>query len=73
MNCKYSYEILMTQLNKNHSEIRYSAIQIIDAIFLRSHVFRELILDNIQTIFELVLGFLFTKILIINQSIFNLK
>ena len=51
----------MTQLNKNHSEIRYSAIQIIDAIFLRSHVFRELILDNIQTIFELVLGFLFIK------------
>ena len=61
MNCKYSYEILITQLNKNHSEIRYSAIQIIDAIFLRSHVFRELILDNIQTIFELVLGFLFIK------------
>ncbi len=61
MNCKYSYEILMTQLNKNHSEIRYSAIQIIDAIFLRSHVFRELVLDNIQTIFELVLGFLFIK------------
>jgi hypothetical protein len=61
LNCKYSYEILMTQLNKNHSEIRYSAIQIIDAIFLRSHVFRELVLDNIQTIFELVLGFLFIK------------
>ena len=46
----------MTQLNKDHSEIRYSAFQIIDALFLRSHVFRELVLDNIQTIFELVLG-----------------
>lgn len=55
LNCKYSYEIVMTQLTKEHSEIRYSAFQIMDCLFQKSHVFRELVLDNFQTIFELVL------------------
>ncbi len=45
----------MAQLNKEHSEVRYSAFQIIDCLFLRSHVFRELILDEFQMLFELVL------------------
>lgn len=55
LNCKYSYEIVMTQLVKEHSEIRYSAFQIMDCLFQKSHVFRELVLDNFQTIFEHVL------------------
>ena len=46
----------MNQLNKEHSEVRYSALQIIDCLFQRSHVFRELLLENFQTFFELVLG-----------------
>lgn len=46
----------MTQLNKEHSEVRYSAFQIIDTLFQRSHVFRELILDDFQNFFQLVLG-----------------
>ncbi len=45
----------MTQLNKEHSEVRYSAFQIIDCLFQRSHVFRELLLDDFQNFFELVL------------------
>lgn len=55
-NCQYSYEILMTLLHKEHSEVRYSAVQIIDCLFQRSHVFRELLLDEFQNFFELVLG-----------------
>ena len=56
MNCQYSYQILINHLQKEHSEIRYSTLQIIDCLFQRSHVFRELILDEFQQFFELVLG-----------------
>lgn len=45
----------MSQLRKDHSEIRFSAFQIIDSLFQRSHLFRELILEQFQGIFELVL------------------
>lgn len=53
---KSAYEILLAQLNKEHSEIRYSALQIVDALFHRSHVFRDLLLDEFQQFYELVLG-----------------
>lgn len=53
--CKYCYEILITQLKKEHSEVRYSCLQIIDCLFQRSHIFRELLLDEFQSFFELVL------------------
>ena len=42
-------------LNKNHSEIRYSSLQIIDVLFQRSHNFRELLLDDLNLILELIL------------------
>ncbi|CAF1031317.1 unnamed protein product [Brachionus calyciflorus] len=54
-NLKLSYEILNTQIKKEHSEIRYAALQIIDCLFQRSHSFRELLLDDFQVFFELVL------------------
>jgi hypothetical protein len=55
-NIQICHEILLTQLNKEHSEIRYAAIQIIDMLFQRSNFFRELILEEFQEFFELVLG-----------------
>ena len=42
------YETLMKQLEKDHSEIRLSAFQVIIEIFERSHKFRCLIVDSLQ-------------------------
>ena len=55
-NCQYSYQILLNHLQKEHSEVRFSALQIVDCLFQRSHAFREMLLDELQQFFELVLG-----------------
>jgi hypothetical protein len=55
-NIRDCYEILIEKLNQDHSEIRYSALQIVDCLFMRSHLFRELVLDEFHNLFELVLG-----------------
>ena len=47
--------MLLVQIKKEHSEIRYSALQIIDSLFLRSHIFRELLLDELNLFFEFIL------------------
>ncbi|XP_031572194.1 UV-stimulated scaffold protein A-like [Actinia tenebrosa] len=52
----HAYHILITQLKKKHSEIRFSCFQIIQELFSRSHVFRELILGEFQVFMELVIG-----------------
>jgi hypothetical protein len=46
----------MTQLEKDHAEIRLSAFQIADQIFVRSHQFRDLILSDFHTFLELTAG-----------------
>lgn len=50
---KQLYHLAMTQLNKDHSEIRYGAILLINEIFIRSHVFREMLLAEFQDFLEL--------------------
>ena len=50
---RHVYHLVMTQLKKDHSEIRLSAFQIIDQLFMRSHVFRELLLEEFQVFLEL--------------------
>lgn len=55
-NVKHLYRMIMTQLEKRHSEIRLSALQIINEIFLRSHAFRELLVDDFQTFLGLTVG-----------------
>ena len=52
---KHAYELLMVQLVRNHSEIRLSAFQMINELFSRSHLFRELIVNDFQTLLELVI------------------
>ena len=47
--------MLMKKFNEEHSQVRYSALQIVDCLFQRSHTYRELILDEFQAFFELVL------------------
>lgn len=50
------YRLITKQLRKQHAEIRYSAFQICDEIFRRSHIFRELLLKDFLKFVDLVLG-----------------
>jgi hypothetical protein len=55
-NVRHLHRMVMTQLEKRHSEIRLSALQIINEIFLRSHAFRELLVDDFQKFVSLTTG-----------------
>uniref|UniRef100_H3A7S2 UV-stimulated scaffold protein A n=1 Tax=Latimeria chalumnae TaxID=7897 RepID=H3A7S2_LATCH len=50
---KHLYHLIMTQLNQEHAEIRFSAFQIADELFARSHQFRTLLVSNFQEFLEL--------------------
>ena len=50
------YRLVTRKLKKNHAEIRFSAFQICDEIFRRSHCFRELLLKDFLQFVDLVLG-----------------
>lgn len=43
----------MRQLNQEHAEIRLSAFQIANELFMRSHQFRLLLISNFQEFLEL--------------------
>ncbi|XP_043564180.1 UV-stimulated scaffold protein A isoform X1 [Chiloscyllium plagiosum] len=47
------YHLIMTQLNQEHAEIRLSAFQIANELFVRSHHFRTLLVSNFQEFLEL--------------------
>lgn len=47
------YHSLMSQLNQEHAEIRFSAFQIVSELFTRSHHFRTLVVNNFQEFLEL--------------------
>lgn len=49
----HAYDLLMVQLVNDHSEIRLSTFQMIDELFNRSHAFRELVVEDFQTLLEL--------------------
>ena len=51
-----THETVMSHLSKNHAEIRLSSFQIIDELFQRSHLFRELLLSDFQRFTRLVTG-----------------
>ncbi|EDO43019.1 predicted protein, partial [Nematostella vectensis] len=53
---EHAYHNLLTQLKKDHAEIRLSCLQIIRELFGRSHRFRELLLEEFQVFLELVVG-----------------
>ncbi|RDD42712.1 UV-stimulated scaffold protein A [Trichoplax sp. H2] len=50
---KQAYHRLMTQLAKDHAEIRLSAVQVIDELFMRSHTFREALLNDFNQFLDL--------------------
>ncbi|XP_068730210.1 UV-stimulated scaffold protein A-like isoform X1 [Montipora capricornis] len=49
----HTYHLVLTQLKKNHAEIRLSSFQVISELFFRSHAFRELLLIDFQIFLEL--------------------
>ncbi|XP_060573825.1 UV-stimulated scaffold protein A-like isoform X2 [Ruditapes philippinarum] len=52
----HAFELLMKQLSVKHAEVRFSAYQMIDELFTRSHMFRELLLADFDTFLELAAG-----------------
>ncbi|NXE44967.1 UVSSA protein, partial [Casuarius casuarius] len=52
----HAYHLLMTRLNEEHAEIRFSAFQIVHELFARSHQFRTLIISNFQEFLEFTVG-----------------
>ncbi|NXN95354.1 UVSSA protein, partial [Rhinopomastus cyanomelas] len=52
----HAYHLLMTRLNEEHAEVRFSAFQIVQELFTRSHQFRTLLISNFQAFLELTVG-----------------
>lgn len=56
MNLRAAYDIVMSHLSKDHAEIRLSSFQLVDELFSRSHLFRELLISDFQLFSKLVTG-----------------
>ncbi|NWX96355.1 UVSSA protein, partial [Nothoprocta ornata] len=52
----HAYHLLMTRLQEEHAEIRFSAFQIAHELFARSHHFRTLLISDFQDFLELTVG-----------------
>ncbi|XP_008940306.1 PREDICTED: UV-stimulated scaffold protein A-like, partial [Merops nubicus] len=52
----HAYHLLMTRLSEEHAEMRFSALQIVQELFTRSHQFRTLVISNFQEFLELTVG-----------------
>ena len=53
---RQAHRVLLSQLEREHAEVRRSTVQVIDELFHRSHCFRELLLADFQLFIELTLG-----------------
>ena len=51
-----AYEIVMNDLRENHAEVRLSAFQVANELFIRSHLFRELVISNFKRFASLITG-----------------
>ncbi|KFQ61378.1 UV-stimulated scaffold protein A, partial [Pelecanus crispus] len=52
----HAYHLLMTRLKEQHAEMRFSAFQIVQELFARSHSFRTLTISKFQEFLELTVG-----------------
>ncbi|NXI34180.1 UVSSA protein, partial [Galbula dea] len=52
----HAYHLLMSRLTEEHAEVRFSAFQIMQELFTRSHHFRTLMIANFQELLELTVG-----------------
>ncbi|ORZ18593.1 hypothetical protein BCR42DRAFT_411214 [Absidia repens] len=56
VNVELTYDLIMAQLNKQQSQIRYSCLQLCEELFQRSHQFRKLMTDDLPTVIQLIVG-----------------
>ena len=52
-NIRHVFHLLMTQLEKEHAEIRLSSFQIMDELFNRAQLFRQLVDEEFHRVLEL--------------------
>ncbi|XP_010289613.1 PREDICTED: UV-stimulated scaffold protein A, partial [Phaethon lepturus] len=52
----HAYHLLRTRLKEEHAEMRFSAFQVVQELFTRSHQFRTLVISNFQEFLELTVG-----------------
>ncbi|NXJ03904.1 UVSSA protein, partial [Odontophorus gujanensis] len=52
----HAYRLLLARLREEHAEIRFSAFQIVQELFSRSHRFRTLLVSDFQEFLELTVG-----------------
>lgn len=51
-----AYHLLVTRLQEEHAEMRFSAFQVVQELFARSHQFRTLLIADFQEFLELTVG-----------------
>ncbi|SAM09557.1 hypothetical protein [Absidia glauca] len=56
LNVDITYQLIMAQLHKQQSQIRYSCLQLCEELFQRSHHFRLLLADDFPTFLQLCVG-----------------
>jgi len=49
-------DLILELVEKKHAVIRLRCVQLVDVLFQRSHVFRNIILRNLETLLKLTLG-----------------
>ncbi|NXS11799.1 UVSSA protein, partial [Neodrepanis coruscans] len=52
----HAYHLLQTRLREDHAEMRFSAFQVVQELFARSHHFRTLVIAGFQEFLELTVG-----------------
>ncbi|XP_065591968.1 UV-stimulated scaffold protein A isoform X2 [Cyrtonyx montezumae] len=52
----HAYRLLLARLREEHAEMRFSAFQIVQELFSRSHRFRTLLVSDFQEFLELTVG-----------------
>ncbi|XP_071413074.1 UV-stimulated scaffold protein A [Pithys albifrons albifrons] len=52
----HAFHLLLTRLHEEHAEMRFSAFQVLQELFARSHHFRTLVIASFQEFLELTVG-----------------
>ncbi|KAL1549745.1 UV-stimulated scaffold protein A [Salvia divinorum] len=54
---RFASQTLMFLMKRNHSQVRYLALLIVDELFMRSKLFRSLLVENLDLFLSLSIGF----------------
>ncbi|NXH44971.1 UVSSA protein, partial [Dicaeum eximium] len=52
----HAFHLLLTRLREEHAEMRFSALQVVQELFARSHRFRTLLISAFQEFLQLTVG-----------------